>query len=1506
MDFFSLTTLYKTLEIFYSGILGNRMDAGFVSGLNKTHKLFSSKSNQFKPYITDLAFVTRNAFLHSSYYYCHICLKNLNIDNKNYLSITNQNLIDDIVEIQKYISTEIKNATIPKDWNLEDLAIDSFETIETDKSSAKNYRKELENQLINELKNSNLKIDKFKEFIANGCFYNGKTVFWIELYIWHLTKGISENEHLKTLLQNQLLADIPKYFGDIKTDQLQLTIKFDEIIAQFDEIASNTFEYLDNIEVEFAVLHNEIIEVKEVVSQINEKVDNIHEITTGNSSKADEIKDDLKILISNAVSHSTKPFSEYIPNEDDGFFIINDIFWNKIKDETDVSRLKNYYLRTDAQKTRLREVVAHNFYVIDELTNEKFDTSLNACSDLSLIKILSKGGEGKSTFLHHIAKQYQNDYFVIYIQTIKEGALEKIRQTIESEINKTEKTFPVLLLIDDVYDKAEVLIENAELISSKFKKYKFICVIAERNFRYDSIINFSEFENIFDNNAILNFIKTKYETEAIFEKVFGLLKTENPNLDIKTKDEAKRIFLTNKKGQRKSITERIYAIIIKLAREKKIKYRFDWADWDNYVSKSQEKALKHLYLMVAAFYQFGNSITTKFCAQSMLMKDCTEIEITEAIDENPNKPIYLINDNLYLRHETIAEWFIEEEAKQNSVKKIYEYFFQNINDEFSKDLFLWTYRNREFKKCEYLNGLINNENVVEILNNHILLNPNALKARVELAKVYQQLGKPEDLEKAIKYLKEYIDLDPKGLHPRTELAKVYQQNNDYTKAEQILLELLEIDEKNLQAHTELAKVYQQNNDYTKAEQILLESLKIDNKQLHPRTELAKVYQQNNDYTKAEQILLDLLEIDKNNLQARTELAKIYQHWKKYEKAERYLKEYIELESKGLHPRTELAKIYQHWKKYEKAEQILLEITEIDEKSVHARSALAEIYNEQELYSKTEEILIEWCEIVPDEQVPKIELAKCYINIKKYTEAEELLNRVIALESDNKSAFYQLLKLHISNKEYNKAIKTGKDILILEPNSAYTKTQLGQVYQIIQKYEEAEEILISALEDEPDNIYTSLELGKTYSLLGKYRLAESKYLANLKKEPNHFDSKLELGKTYAENKDNLIKAEELITECLNEQPENPEAKLNLGKIYFAQRRNVEAISVLRSRLEQDEDDLLSRLELGRIYRTIRENKKAEQILLEILTLDSTNKYARLELAKVYQFLPLNGCPQYDKAICYLKGYIELEQNDPHPITEIVRIYLRKNDLDNAEGYAKEGLKKFPYDKYFPQQLAEVYIKKGLYRKAKNQLSNYLKNQNQIKIQKIQYNYAAYLEACFYLKQHNEGLLFLDADYSSAEKIALSSPIIANQFNRLLRFCNIEKAWDFAHKAAKKYCKDYILLELALTYKFAGHSKSELKLKEAIALNPKRQYYKDIFANAKPESVKFLEKNCIGNIAGISERDKTVIVQSNSHEYVFQITNYRLQSTLEKLKVGDKLYFDLLENDKIINLEPYFEK
>ena len=665
--------------------------------------------------------------------------------------------------------------------------------------------------------------------------------------------------------------------------------------------------------------------------------------------------------------------------------IITGAFWSQIRQETQFEYVHYYYTKTDSTLARLREIVANDLYVTNENLDNDFRKVLGQAikEKAALIKVLSKGGEGKSTFLYHIAKNYYDNNLIVWLEDLGPNTLADI----EDKIHRLNTERPIVFLLDNAAVYGKSLTEFAEKLTTGFRKNHLVLVLAEREFRYQNIEDLKEFEAVFNETHTINYRSAVIQSQ-VYEKLITYLQASGllSHVDEKTRN----VFFEDR---RKSLTECVFSVIRHLKFTDQLRgYNFDWEDWDEF-TKHHAQRLQRLYLVLATFYQFGYSLELAFCTS--FLKDVDVIDVNTVLRENSNLPIYRRGQYLFLRHETIAGWYLDgatEETKtnQHNSEEIFKAFLTGVNSEFARNIFIWLcIKNADFRHS-YLAKYVDNDTRVSVLRDFIEHNPSELKCRTELSKIYQRQKRWQEAEDI---LLASLRIDPEQLHPRTELSKIYQRQKRWAEAIQLLEEYIKLEPDGLHPRTELSKIYQRQKRWQEAENILLECLKINPDDLNSRTELSKIYQGQQKWKEAEDILNECLAIDPNDINSLLELGKICsKDFTRYDQAEQFFQRILDIEPDNLFAKIELANLYLKTRRYIPREKLLFEIYDAHPEDIPTLMALAQVFKRFRKYRIALRLLESALELRATDLITISELIRTHLIMHSNAQAMRYLNK----------------------------------------------------------------------------------------------------------------------------------------------------------------------------------------------------------------------------------------------------------------------------------------------------------------------------------------------------------------------------------------------------------------------------------------------------------------------------------------------------------------------------------
>jgi tetratricopeptide (TPR) repeat protein len=612
---------------------------------------------------------------------------------------------------------------------------------------------------------------------------------------------------------------------------------------------------------------------------------------------------------------------------------------------------------------------------------------------------------------------------------------------------------------------------------------------------------------------------------------------------------------------------------------------------------------------------------------------------------------------------------------------------------------------------------------------------------------------------------------------------------------------------------------------------------------------------------AKEIFRAVLDEYPNNLPAILETGIMEYRLGNMHAAEILLRGLLVLDPQNLHARTELGKVYQILKRYDEAEKVLKESLVIDPEHLHARTELGKVYQILKRYDEAEKVLKESLVIDPKQLHPRTELAKVYQILGRYDEAEKVLKECIKLSESDLNSRTELAKIYQTQKKYVEAALVLKECISLSPGDLNSRTELAKVYQALKNYEEAISLLEALLKLDSQSLFARTELSKIFRAQKRY-----------------------------------VDAEKVLNECVKISPNDLNSRTELAKVYQILGRYDEAEKVLKECIEISPNDLNSRTELGKVYQILGRYDEAEKVLKESLVIDPKQLHPRTELAKVYQILG-----RYDEAEKVLKESLVIDPEHLHARTELGKVYQILKRYDEAEKVLKESLVIDPKHLHARTEFARSCISQGLFRKARAEVLDYIRDNPHTSYEHIAHLMLAYLNACFRMRRYREGVDFIDkfgCQFLSAE--------LAEEYGRLLRAYNLVGAAIF-FQTALRLCKNSgrLLSEAAVCFKLAGRIDAEEILERAIRSLPNKELkYRELYNNppvSRPMAFKGIDYS--GFISRIDYERMEGAVKGKGSSYSFR-WDRRYDLLYRNLKINDEVFFDISERGHAVNVEPIF--
>jgi hypothetical protein len=821
-----------------------------------------------------------------------------------------------------------------------------------------------------------------------------------KLYLRNIVKeSFSSNEFPDILIEeisNKFENYYPHYFlQELKKNDRAKTVYFTQLLQQ---IVLNTKDINEVLPIlnDFAVQAK--IELPELIREIketNQSIKKIKDEFEASQEKVNSKLDSIQSGIDDIVSLNSK--NDYSRDLFIKGSYIDATFWKKYKinDPNEIVRELHFFYINPASSFGgiVEKVVANDFYILPNNKieiNQQYPISkkYSLLDDIflefeekqefrCLIKVTGLGGNGKTTFLWHLAKQYYSEYKTFFLDSFDKESLINISKFIDRDDR-------VLLFLDSLVESAAGSnLKNFFRYVENFQRV--IIVISERSSwleYFDDKYNFySSFFYIYEIpfNNCLN--RTK-----IFKKILSLLP-----IDISTT--ISKTFLSTKKGQilehelSLSLVESKYLLLNEIKANlpgiKALKY--EWEDWENFTTLIPSyKSLRYLYLFISAFQQFGQRVPINLNFNKVF--ETTDINfflINDAIKtfSSGSSPILADEKFVFIRHDMLGEILINNlKAEQlNILAKLLKNFFLDCSDQESIYLFRNIHRRKIFQISPLFSIYLTHKVRVNVLDKYLMGIPekiyseNEFKCLTELIQTYNEVG---DKEKMLQTINRLIDFE-RGKdfwYGKNMLANFYIDfdiKEKFEEAESILMD--QYIRKDPIAFTCLLKLFSKYKiedipeGFRKV--VIEESLKAP-EEVRIEMKRAQFFLDQGDLKSAISIYKDIISKNPNDYHSRTKLSSIFRnlaeeslkaknfknYFKLLNRARKLLLITLELNFKNEHTYTELGETLYDLGDIDGAIDYLQKGIFNCDVSFGCKTSLAKIYRKKaEKFKKTDEV-----------------------------------------------------------------------------------------------------------------------------------------------------------------------------------------------------------------------------------------------------------------------------------------------------------------------------------------------------------------------------------------------------------------------------------------------------------------------------------------------------------------------------------------------------------------------
>ncbi len=590
-----------------------------------------------------------------------------------------------------------------------------------------------------------------------------------------------------------------------------------------------------------------------------------------------------------------------------------------------------------------------------------------------------------------------------------------------------------------------------------------------------------------------------------------------------------------------------------------------------------------------------------------------------------------------------------------------------------------------------------------------------------LGHLYQEMAGPfrrsDYLRQAIDEYKQALEYDPNSAEIIAQLAEVYQASGRTREAVLEARQLIEKNPDNLAAHRLLARIYWQNlgepdrqpEAGAPRQEILQltigefqQVIRLDPEDSDASLKLARLYRMNNDLDNAEATLKKLLEHEPHSEAALAALASLYTDRGEHEKATELLQGAGSATSSSV--LAALAYAQEQAGDLHKAVETYRRALQLDNENFAIRQRLAELLLRTD---KLDEALKEYQVLIeydPEDADSYLRLSQIHRHQKHFPEAWAALEAAKKLAPDNLEVGFNEALLYEVEGNLDGSIATLSEMVARMSNSsgeyspaekrnrAIVLERLGVTYRQSEIFDEATktfEQLLALDEDSARRGYA--QIAETHRQARQHENGVAVLRQALERFPEDRDLKLQLAALLSDS-GNLAGGVEMTRSLLTGASEDRTLYLALAQMYERHKRWPDAEAALGEAEKLTKTD--QELEYLHFMRgaVCERQKKYECAETEFRRVLEINPNSAVALNYLGYMLADQGV-KLEESVKLIEQALELEPFNGAYLDSLGWAYYRLNELDKAEKYLLEAIKRLSRDATIHDHLGDVYYRTG---------------------------------------------------------------------------------------------------------------------------------------------------------------------------------------------------------------------
>ena len=527
------------------------------------------------------------------------------------------------------------------------------------------------------------------------------------------------------------------------------------------------------------------------------------------------------------------------------------------------------------------------------------------------------------------------------------------------------------------------------------------------------------------------------------------------------------------------------------------------------------------------------------------------------------------------------------------------------------------------------------------------------------------------MDEAVADMKKVIGIEPNNLRYRSSLARLYWESGKPDEATAVLTAITAADPKKEEAWIESGAFYLRYKKDEEAEREFKAGIQQNVNSFKIRFALAELYANTGRLDQAVTILKECLGLSKeganpNIIQTKNALAQIALSRQDLAEAKKYVDEVIKESPKNTEAIFLRGMIYLRQGDATRSIADLRTVV-IDKPQFipgHIRLAEAHTYNGE--VNLAIETLKAALRIDPKSRDLNRTLAKEYAIQKAPKEAEAILRMLLQANPNDLEVQFELGDIFMSAGEFKRAEELYAAAKNSAPNIPVGYVKVAQANMAQSKWDRAVVELNEALRLNPQAENATALLAQTYLKQNKPASAVALAEARIVKNPKDAFAFNLLGEIQISQR-NFANAEENFRKAMAIQPWWIVPQNNMVNSYLMGGKKDEALKALETAIKANPDNHTAYLSMAQIHVQYKEYKKAIETYERVLERKPTMWAAANDLA--YLISETGG--DLDKAIALAQKSLVQRPEDPVILDTIGWIFLKKADVNKAIQYLERA-------------------------------------------------------------------------------------------------------------------------------------------------------------------------------------------------------------------------------------------